>query len=536
MILKRLPICIALATSPAVFSEDVAKKETAPAKGSFLDLVPEDALLIASAPGLERLEKSIRGVMNQIPGADSSEIPEIGMLLAMALDKAAPPEGLDPARPIGVASDLTNLWFFLPAKDAKALKAWVGEDRGAYEADGYFVVPRQGAYKRPERSSLRAPLSGDLSASVRLSSLLARYAPMLESGISQMREFMVQDPAAKDALFILDAEIALVRAIAESIDQMDLALELSGPDIDTSFRAIPSKTGLSGRLVEAIAASPRTGSGGLGAFLPPGAMLELEWDLPLSALVALVDAIPWDKVGKPGETAKFGDTLKKLIQEQAALADGRAAVSYNFLDLAKMQFRGVTVNGVTNGPAYREFLKTVNARPEVKELMRAMNVTEYSWKYRSDAFKLEGVSVDEIEQEFKLAAPGLPLAGPEEGKFRMSSYSAIVGDVAIVTMGEGAREALGPVLRRKLANRPFQNMLSAMKPSDARLRGAFDVAAFLRSVAQAAPMGPGADLSERLPEDKKIVATFEKTIREGAVHAKVTVPFAAIASLFAEVD
>lgn len=513
--------------APAV---EEAKKKAPAAKKGFLHLVPRDALVVVAAPSLDGLESTLRTFANQIPGADTEELSELPMLFAMALGRDSPPEGIDRKRPVGLASDFSSMWFFFPIGDEEALKAWVGEAAAAHAADGYLAVAQAGAYEIPKRSPFRSTLSGDLSASLRLGTVVERFGPMADLGLAQMREALSQNPAMKDSVFILDAEIALLRAVAASIDQFDLAVKLDGANLEVSFRATPAKEGLAKRLVDAVAASPVSGTGGLGALLPPGGMMEMELNVPPAIFGDLVDAVPWEKIGT-AQAKKLGQALKTLVQEQIRLIDGRMAVSYSFLDFAKMSVQGSTVNGLKDGPAYREFLKTVYDRPEVKELMRAINLPEYSYKFRSDAFKLEGVPVDSFDQEFEMPAmPWLSPGDEKPSKTRIQGFSAVAGDLAIATMGEGAKEALGPILRRKLADRKFDNMLSSMPASDAFVRGAVDFAAFLRVFSKLASE-TGASAPE-IPKDAKVVITFEKAVRGGAAVGKVVFPVIPIVQLF----
>lgn len=519
------------AAKKAGLAGEAPKKKAPAAKKGFLHLVPEEALVVVSAPSLDGLESTLRTFANQIPDADTEDLSELPMLFAMALGRDSPPEGIDRKRPVGIASDFSSLWFFFPIGDEEALKAWAGEDLAAHAADGYLAVAQAGAYEPPKRSPFRSTLSGDLSASLRLGTVVARFGPMADLGLAQMREVLSQNPATKDSAFILDAEVALVRGVAGSIDQLDLALKLDGPNLEVSFRGTPAKEGLAKRLVDAVAASPVSGTGGLGALLPPGGMVEVELNLPPAILVDLVDAVPWEKVGTPGDSKKFGQALKTLLQEQVRLVDGRMAVSYSFLDFAKMSIQASTVNGIKDGPAYREFLKTAYDRPEVKELLRAVNMRDYSYKFRGDAFKLEGVPVDSFDQEFEIPAmPGLSPGDEKPSKTRIQGFSAVAGDLAIATMGEGAKEALGPILRRKLADRKFENMLSSMPASDAFVRGAVDFAAFARVLSKVASE-TGTQTPE-IPKDAKVVITFEKAVRDGSAVGKVVFPLVPIIQLF----
>lgn len=518
-------LVLSLCATPLDAAE--AKKGRRARERGFFHLVPEGTAAVVASPGLRRLRTKARSLEREIPDAFEGVAEQIGMGVALALGKHEAPRGLDPTRPLGAAVTLGGEWsFFLPVEGAKALRDWLGDTPVAHEADGYLVVAPWHPYAPPASGRYRLPMAADLVLSVRPSALVRQYGPMVDEGIAEMKRELGKQEGMAGVVPILDAEIALVRGILESVEQLDASLLLRGDDLELAFRASPTKEGLTRRMLDAVAAATAPGAGGLARLIPPGAPMELELGLPPTAFTALIDAIPWDKLGGAESAAKLAKAYKTMVDEMLGLVDGRMALSYSISDLKSMSFEINEVIGVKDGPGFRRYMRTFPERQEFKDMVEAMEpfLRGFSVEVESDAFELDGIPVDRVTEEFELPEmPGTPDFGFPGGKVRISGYMAVVGDVAIVSLGENARKTIEGMVRKQKEGGSYENLLSAVEAPGGFARGAMDVVGLIRLLAKAAPEGADIPL-ERLPRDEKLVITFTKSLQGDAAVARVKVP------------
>jgi hypothetical protein len=511
------------------------KKKKRAAERGFLHLVPEGAAAVVASPGLGRLQNKARRLEKEFSEAFEGLAETIGMGVALALQKSEAPRGIDPARPIGAAVTLAGEWFFfLPAEDPKALRDSLGVTPVGYEADGYLVVAPWHRYTPPEPGRYRLPMAADLVLSVRPSAFVRQHRHIVDEGIAEVERELGREEGMAGLVAILDAEIALVRGILESLEQLDSSVLLRGDTLELAFRALPTKEGLTRRILDASAAGSAPGAGGLGRLLPPGAPMELELNLPPAALSALLDAIPWDKLGGAESAAKLAKAYKKMVDEMLGFVDGRMALSYSISDFKKLSFEINEVIGVKDGPAFRRYMKTFPERQELKDMLEAMKpfLPGFSLEVESDAFEVDGIPVDRVTEELEFPEmPGTPGFAFPGGKMRVEGYMAVVGDVAVVSLGENAKKTVEEMIRKKKAGGSYENLLSAAEPTTGFVRGVLDVVGLIRMLAKAAPEGAAIPV-ERLPRDEKLAITFTKSLQGDAAVARVRVPFVQLIKLF----
>lgn len=527
----------ALACLLATLPRAVAGGESAAQRG-FEALVPGRAALVLGAPSVEALKKRASSLEKKLPGVMPGASQQIEQMLPMVLERFEPVQGLDLTRPIGAAMTLEGAWyFFLPASEPEALSRWLGEGSPVQVVGDYVVMARGGVYEKPERSRFRFGARGDLLVAVRPSALLRQYASMVDMFVGMMRQQLSAQPEMATVMPIVEAEVEIFKAIIESTQQFDLGMGLRGGHLVFDMRVVPTrKSGLVRKLIEAQRSASAAARPALGGLLAPGAPIELDGYVAPEVLNVFFDAVPWDRLSRSADVKSSIESWKTMMDEMLELMDGRIAISYDI----GFSEEGIALDvqevfGLTDGPGFRRLMREMPKRPEFDQMKKAFSsiIPDLELSIEPDAMEVEGVTVDRIEESFRIAVPTPPggPVGPQAMEF--AGYLAVVGDVGMMVLGENAKEGIARLIRQHKKGASHENLLSSMSSSRGFLRGVVDTGAFVNMVGASLP----AELASSFPTmptgDPKLFVTIEKRLVRSGVQARVRVPIVPLIRIFA---